>query len=151
MLEEATRYCALMEDDTLRGSLLTNAVITALVDLLQAGYQLAEVKPDTEDPLPSPSHEEWHEMFQRVGRRLDASYYWTIPALPFEYETPQPFIGDLGDDLVDIWGDLVTGLRSLQGGATADDVLWQWKFDFESHWGQHAVDALRLLHALKYQ
>ena len=25
---------------------------------------------------------------------------------------------------------------------TDNDVLWHWKFSFESHWGQHAVGAL---------
>jgi hypothetical protein len=148
---EAARYCALIEEEDLCGASLTTALIAALVDLLRAGYDLPEVEPDTTGLLSRPSHDEWREMFRRVGRRLDAGYYWTVPALPFDYDTPEPDIGDLGDDLADIWRDLVTGLRAREDGATANDILWQWKLDFESHWGAHAVDALRLLHALKYE
>ena len=147
---EAARYCALIEEDKLRGASLTTELIAALVDLLRAGSHLPEVEPDTAGLLSRRPRDEWREMFQRVGRRLDAGYYWTVPALPFNAETPEPDIADLGDDLADIWRDLVTGLRARADGAATNDVLWQWKLDFENHWGAHAIDALRCLHALKY-
>lgn len=155
---EASRYCALIEDEGLRGASLTNALILALVDLLQVAYrmpavELAEGAPESPDLLPDVSDDEWHQVFRRLGTRLDAGYYWTAGSelLPFEARAPEPGVGDLRDDLADIWRDLVTGLRGLKSGAAAEDVLWQWQLDFESHWGEHAVDALRVLHALRYE
>lgn len=152
METEASRYCAFIEDEGLRGASLTSALIDSLVDLLRIAYHLPDVEPNSANPLPGVSQEEWAQIFRSLGPRLDAGYYWTTgpDLLPFEPQPPEPGVGDLGDDLAEIWRDLVSGLRGIKGGAAHDDVLWQWKLDFESHWGQLAVDALRILHAMKY-
>ena len=53
----------------------------------------------------------------------------------------------LADDLADIYRDVKNGLVAEQAGAAArpNDVLWTWRFAFESHWATHAADALRAL------
>jgi hypothetical protein len=53
----------------------------------------------------------------------------------------------LGDDLVDICRDLKRGLLALDAGALGEDVTWEWRFGFYTHWGRHATEALRVLHA----
>ena len=35
----------------------------------------------------------------------------------------------------------------LAEGAPEGDVVWEWRFGFYSHWGRHATEALRALHA----
>jgi len=57
--------------------------------------------------------------------------------------------GSLLDDLSDIWWDLKPGLYALDNGSEeqAADVFWDWKESFRTHWGRHAIDALRALHA----
>src|SRR5438552_9851214 len=49
----------------------------------------------------------------------------------------------------DIYRDVKNGLLAEQAVAAArpNDVLWTWRFDFESHWATHAADALRALQA----
>jgi hypothetical protein len=53
----------------------------------------------------------------------------------------------VSDDLADIWLDLKHGLLALDDGAPPDDVTWEWRFGFYAHWGRHATEALRALHA----
>ncbi len=55
--------------------------------------------------------------------------------------------GDLDDDLHDIALDLARGLDIHEAGDTPT-ATWLWRFSFESHWGAHAVEALRVLHTL---
>jgi hypothetical protein len=54
-------------------------------------------------------------------------------------------LGDIADDLADIWRDLKPGLElydgNQQGAAAAE-----WQFAFEAHWGRHATAALYSLH-----
>jgi hypothetical protein len=53
----------------------------------------------------------------------------------------------IADDVADVWRDVKRGLLALGEGHRPDDVTWQWRFDFYSHWGRHATEALRALHA----
>jgi hypothetical protein len=33
---------------------------------------------------------------------------------------------------------------------TPNDVVWQWRCDFTTHWGRHAASALRVINNLLY-
>ena len=58
----------------------------------------------------------------------------------------RPLRSSLSGELVEIDEDLADAIAWLETGAT--DALWQVRFDFEQHWGRHAVDVLRPLHQL---
>jgi hypothetical protein len=64
----------------------------------------------------------------------------------------EPLAGILSDDLADIWLDIKRGLQTLELNpeASLSDVLWSWKFSFETHWGRHAVSAMATLRSLLY-
>jgi len=53
----------------------------------------------------------------------------------------------LSDDLTEIAGDLVHGLRHFDAGR-ADESLWWWQFTYLNHWGNHAGAALRALQSV---
>lgn len=151
MLKEATRYCELIEREGVgAGPELAEQLRLAVAELLVAACGLPSVEPDSDRDVPDVSHQEWHRIYQELGPRLDGDYYWSARPLPFDPERgePEPTTGSLCDDLADIWKDLTAGLRAREARMTDNDVLWHWKSSFESHWGQHAVDALRVLHAL---
>jgi hypothetical protein len=59
----------------------------------------------------------------------------------------------LSDDLSDIYCDIQKGLLSITSDSqvVSTSVVWQWKFDLESHWGRHAVNALKALHVLVFE
>jgi hypothetical protein len=53
----------------------------------------------------------------------------------------------LSDDLTEIAGDLVHGLRHFDAGRS-NESLWWWQFTYLNHWGNHAGAALRALQAV---
>jgi hypothetical protein len=68
--------------------------------------------------------------------------YWEVFD-PFAHS--EPVGGSLSDDGLDIYKDLRGGL-ALWDGHSKIAGIWEWRFFFEIHWGNHAVDALRVLH-----
>lgn len=153
MLDEATRYCELVESDGEESpEELRDGLLLALAELLVAAYRLPRVDADEGEEVPAVAHSDWERIHQHLGRRLEADLYWaTLQVVPFDAEMSDVGIGSLCEDLADIWRDLVAGLRALRVGVGVNEVAWEWKFGFESHWGQHAVDAVRVLHALKFE
>lgn len=57
----------------------------------------------------------------------------------------EPVVGDLADDLVEICRDVARGL-ALYDAQRVDDAIWEWAFNFQVHWGEHASSAIRALH-----
>ena len=70
-----------------------------------------------------------------------------------EFFDPHPLLdsewvmGDVGDDLLDIYKDLKRGLILFEGGKTGD-ACWHWVFWHRNHWGRHAVGAMFALHCM---
>ena len=56
-----------------------------------------------------------------------------------------PVVGDLSDDLSDIFRDVTCGLRAFDKG-DLDNAMWEWQFGLAHHWGAHATAAIRVLH-----
>jgi hypothetical protein len=66
---------------------------------------------------------------------------------PFESLTEPEVAGSLADDFTDIYRDLQDGLAKWDRGETGE-ALWEWRFNFENHWGEHLTGALRALYIL---
>jgi hypothetical protein len=70
-------------------------------------------------------------------------HYWEVFD-PLEHS--QPVAGSLGDDVRDIYCDVMRGLRLYDDPALPwTAAAWEWRFHLQHHWGNHAVDALRVL------
>jgi hypothetical protein len=68
--------------------------------------------------------------------------YWEI----FDpYQRDESVAGSLSDDLLDVYKDVSASLTLWDAGHRIDAV-WHWRFLFDAHWGDHAIDALRALH-----
>ena len=79
-----------------------------------------------------------------------AGAYWTIPPIigPDDSDlNPALEVGSLGEDLASIYGDVMPGLLAARRGDAAVAAA-TWHFGFWSHWGEHAVEAARAIHAL---
>ena len=57
-----------------------------------------------------------------------------------------PIICNIKDDLTDIAGDLQEGIVAYESGLVGI-AAFIWRSEF--HWGNHAVDAIRALHAMR--
>ncbi len=87
--------------------------------------------------------DEWKATSDRFGF-LPVSYYGSILD-PLEVSAGDTALGDLADDLADTWRDLKDGLILFDAGHR-DAAGWHWQNSFDIHWGQHAVDALAIIH-----
>ena len=79
-------------------------------------------------------------------------FYWEVFDPTYEKEN-EPTQGWLVDDVADIYADLKEELYKINQIGTdeaIEDGLWQLKFGFTSHWGNHCVNAIRALHYIYY-
>lgn len=88
----------------------------------------------------------------RVSRddvRLSALHlpfrYYGFIADPAVMPPEKATVGDLLDDIGDIYVEVATGLELFDGGERAE-ALWEWGFGFRAHWGEHASAAIGALH-----
>jgi hypothetical protein len=148
MRDEVERYCTIVETaEQWDRTTFTWAVAEALAGLMAAASRLAPVQAPAVELPDGPSSEAWVERFHGVQNALgDWADYWTTQG-PFGEEADTAVLLPLADDLADIWRDLKPGLLGLAAGAPLDAALWDWRFTFYTHWGAHAVEALRVLHA----
>ena len=64
---------------------------------------------------------------------------------PIQIPPAEPTIGDLADDLLDIYADIKTGLAYFSGGHP-ETAVFHWRLTWGIHWGRHATSALRAMH-----
>lgn len=110
-----------------------------LAKLHAAALALPEVDPESEDglpPLPAVAA-------ARAERNLAAfdGFYYREYFDPNPNLTDESVIGDVGDDLADIYKDIRAGLV-LYETSQPTEALWHWSFSHRIHWGRHAVGAL---------
>ena len=147
---EARDYCAFVEDSPTSNSwIFTQECLTRVLRLYQAALLLPELSPESADLLEGIKHERWNTVRESIERRLSRDYYWVVFE-PLEQDKPELVLGLLSDDLADIWRDLNPGITAIDSGRTTfvSNVVWNWRFSFETHWGQHAASAIYALHAL---
>ncbi len=93
------------------------------------------------------SEAQWGELYEFLKVKLgDLNLYWEVWDPTEDNEAIQ---GSLADDLADIYRDLKEGLNLGEARQAApEDNIWHWRLGYYSHWGKHAVDALRTIHFL---
>ena len=157
--EAAEKFCTLLETVPDDADAWVEKIVAALAHLYAYGHDLPDLElPDDAPDVPDSfdvSDKEWKEVETLVSKVLGEQVgYWSYfdPSEPPD-TADEPVFGILSDDLADIYRDVKPGLRAW---ATVDDIylpsiIFDWKFPlFGSHWGVHAVSALRALHPLAY-
>jgi hypothetical protein len=137
----ARQYCAWCQGPALPARAEARTAYNLLVALLAAMSRVESVEPGDIEI-------DYDRDYPRMRDRFSS--------LPFQYyrsdhnplnvdETGPAAIGDVIDDLADIWLDLECGLKFYDVGDRAT-AAWHWHLMFESHWGRHATAALYALH-----
>ena len=138
----AADYCSWVERSAERPN-LAEWLPRILAELLHAAFSL----PD--DGLADAGAEDFQKRdYQQIRAEL--------PSLPLQYyrevfdsldleSAAEPVVGDLYDDLADIYGDLSEGLFIHQHGSPTEAERY-WSQSFRYHWGEHATGALRALY-----
>ena len=146
----AESYCALIEETSADGRDVYDAILERLASLYLAGQRLPQIEPATEEGLPDrPTMAAMSSVTQRLSPSFEPrDFYWSVD--PYDRKPQKNTPGStISGDLAEIWRDVKQGLLALEAGSPEDDVVWDWWFGFDSHWGRHAVDALAALHKLR--
>ena len=146
------RYCGVVRAHTV-GSLgrFLREIEPALSWLYGAAADLPEVAPDTEEPPePGAARDEYQRLQGSLAALLGRYDPYREIFDPSDPDDREPVQSLLSIDLVEILEDVEYG-RSLMDPnqrISPADVLWQWRFDFATHWGRHAATALRVVSSL---
>jgi hypothetical protein len=158
----AQRYCTLVDAAAnLDKDQFLLQVYRTLPDLIGEAAGLPDTDPwernkeddennDFPDKTPTArmSVKEWGLLYNFLKEKLGQDdLYWTVfdPAS----ENNEVLRGTLADDIVDIYRDLKEPLLLMDRDAiTPDLAIWKWRLLFCSHWGDHAISALRTIHNL---
>lgn len=112
-----------------------STLFTMAVDLPQCECEWADSTLTDDD---------WTATFKRFGQ-LPVGYYGAI-CDPLEVPAGEAALGDLADDLADIWRDLKEGLILFDSG-DREAASFRWQESFAIHWGDHAANALAVVHS----
>lgn len=115
---------------------------------LLAGLHLAVLDlPDFgcgKDVIDIPSLSKENHVYQHF-QNMPINGYWDVFD-PLNQEDTQSVFNSLADDLSDIYRDLKRGLLLYNQGYITEAV-WEWRFNFQIHWGVHLVSAQRAIHS----
>jgi hypothetical protein len=144
----ARRFIAALESaESGDRTILLDRLLGVIADLYASASMLRNVEPGENDLEVQGDLEAAKTLVAEVVGVLGADANLEIWD-PFGDEE-RPVGGLLTDDLIDLALELRKGLAFLAAGSPVE-AIWHWQFTFESHWGYHAVDALRALHTLRY-
>ena len=146
----ANSYCMLLNERApVPPAVWAQRVQLALAQLYAAGLSLADIEPDTSlvetAPLDAGTFRERQGTIAALLGRWDI---YSSVFDPYDDSDAEVLTGSLALDLAEIHSDVSRALRFevTAAAATPQDVLWSWRFDFQSHWGRHAIVAMNALH-----
>jgi len=145
----AQAFLGLISDEGISSAELLGRLQKSLPELYRSALDLAEADPTDEPDIDRLSHEQWNELFTRIKAKIGGWVYYQEMFDPYDFSESSPIVGDLADDLADIYRDLVNGVALWNLGRYAD-AIWTWKFNFQIHWGEHALGALRAIHTITF-
>jgi len=134
--------------------LISEAISLPLVELKEDESEEEEIKKSQARERHQFDRAQWQELYEFLKVKLgDLNLYWEVWDPTKDPKDPtkdnEAIHGSLADDFADIYGDLSEGLElSKARQALPEDNIWHWRFSYYSHWGKHAIDALRTVHFL---
>jgi hypothetical protein len=89
--------------------------------------------------------EQWSTLYHSLKEKLgELDLYWQVFNPMRDKEAIR---GSLTDDIADIYRDLKEGILLNQTRqAPVEEIGFDWRFGFYSHWGKHAMDSMRTIH-----
>jgi Domain of unknown function (DUF5063) len=91
--------------------------------------------------------QEWGQLYNSLKEQLgDWDLYWQV----FDPRKDNEAIrGSLADDIADVYRELKDGIVLKEAiEIPPHEIVFEWRLGFFTHWGKHAIDALRTMHFL---
>jgi len=122
---------------------LIQGVSVLLARLCEVAARLPWVSPSTEgtDFTAESIATHTHEVY-RLSERLRKQLGHLDVFDPTEKE--EAILCSLSQDIADIYLDLRDALKLQTSGASLDDIYFDWRLAFRSHWSRHATSALKV-------
>lgn len=141
----ATAYCTWCERDRSAAAVnQANESLNLLARLYVVALNLPPPPPCGDDiKVEEVSQEEWQAIYDSFGE-MPFNYYGVVQE-PHVDLPGEAVIGDVADDLADVYRDIKDGMNLWEAGHHVEAV-WHWGHRFGLHWGRHTADALRALH-----
>ena len=139
----AEQFCAWVEAPTEDAEGELHLAMRHVSELYMRAVTMPGADPDPSAPEAALDKNDHKAAYERFGR-LPLQYYGEVfdtSRLPPEEAT----VGDLADDLLDIYTDVKGGLLYFAQGYP-EQAVFHWKFTWGVHWGRHATSALRAMH-----
>lgn len=150
--KSAQEFCSLLEKSaSISDKEFVQQAAYLLATLYAAGLSLPTLDNEPEEQQASiedTSFEHTSEIERQTGQKLGKhNLYWEFYD---PYDQSNPLTTTLSDDLSDIYRNIKPGLIAYQKGTarSVSAAVWEWKDQFNFHWGDHAVDALRAIHRI---
>jgi Domain of unknown function (DUF5063) len=155
-LKVAHQFISLIETDNISVEEFYRQVYPILIDLYSTGQKLEQIELKYSS-AESNFNKTNDEFFINKNKALISTlgqnaFYWEVFD-PYAAETENEATqGWLVDDFADIYRDLKIEFEKMKLATdeAVEDALWQMKWSFVHHWGQHCISALRALHFLWY-
>lgn len=150
-LNAARQFVELLEIEIIDRENFFKRAHSALINLYASGHKFEEINLEIEkkelDSNKSISFEN-KNLNQISTLGYDTKYLKVFN--PINKNVHELIQGDIALDFEDIYCDLKNELEKMKIGTNeaVEDALWQMKFSFTMHWGNHCIDALRALHYL---
>lgn len=157
----AQKYCEIVESSSNLGK---TELLARLYDVLPSLVDSAIHLPDAATWVDDPTNEQpedsmnahsispadssaRYELYRSLKEKLgDADTYRMV----FDATKDTAAIHcSLADDIADIYRDLKEGLVLMEKPNGAENAVWEWRFGFGSHWGHHALSALKAIHDIR--
>ena len=153
-LSAARQFVELLEIEIISREDFFKRAHIGLIDLYASGHKLEEIDLEFEkkdlDFNKNISFENKNAK-QIANSGHDTKYRKVFN--PINKNINESMQGDIALDFEDIYYDLKTELEKMKIGTNEaiEDALWQMKFSFKMHWGNHCIDALRAIHYLSQE
>jgi Domain of unknown function (DUF5063) len=167
-LNAARQFVKLLENDDLNKETFYKESHKALSELYRTALELERVDliySGTESEFDEIDKDELWKMNRNLISNLGKDcFYWEVfdptyteengtPGLGWKITDREPIQGWLVDDFAGIYADLkeeLTKIDQIHTDESIENALWQLKFGFNHHWGNHCINAMRALHYLWY-
>lgn len=144
--DEAREYCSVVESvsDYPDADSFYATIAAPLANLYAAGLELPDVSPTGDDvEVATLGHEAWMAVFRAINDVTgDGDPYRTVID---PHEDTDAVEAALGQDLADIYCDVLPATTWTDVEHLAD-LQWEMRFQFQGHWGRHALEAMRAIH-----
>lgn len=145
-LKEVRAFCHYIEANEENGNPFLETIATYFLQLYShmLKVDLIEILYDYDS---NHLDNDYDRIAKSIGSRIPIDYYWEVYN-PLDFDDHTESCGSLIDDITDIYLDLKRALIDFDTGQVeaTESAVFNFKWGFSNHWGQHLVSGLKIIH-----